>query len=319
MSQIAIGVDENTALHYEGSPTLYGHAIWPTPFLSIASHIGTFANWTRSTHVSNLQNAEMVFREDFFDPVARIRRGRLYTRSTAANPATWHVQRHPAYSARGQSNMSGPNTIVGQDANGFIQTRLITFVSWTASESFFANRRNAVLILGFADRVASHTILDVERLANGEELITVRTRASLGILPELIESAIPEAFSALALEQYEKAANAAFRDDAESVVDRCREAAAAALIAERSQFVEPNSTNLGKDLGDLANFFTTPQFGEKGGRVILSNSARIIARMHARSKSSERVNKGHGALTEGDAECALSLLGTIYRELGWTR
>ena len=120
-----------------------------------------------------------------------------------------------------------------------------------------ANRRSGrstVLVLGFADRVASHTILDVERLANGEELITLKTRASLGVLPELIESAIPEAFSALVLEQYEKAANAAFRDDAESVVDRCREAATAALIAERYKSVDQDSTNLGRDRGALANF-----------------------------------------------------------------
>ena len=41
--------------------------------------------------------------------------------------------------------------------------------------------------------------------------------------------------------------------------------------------------------------------------------------MHARSKSSERVNKQIADLTEGDAECALSLLGSIYRELKWTR
>lgn len=319
MSQIAIGIDENTGLYYEGSVSLYGHAIWPTPFLSIASHIGTLDKWKRSNNVSNIKDAEMVFREDFFDPVARVRRGRLYTRHTIMNPAAWHVQRHPAYPDRVHSNRSGPNMLVGQDSNGFIQTSLMTFLSWTASEEFFANRRSTVLVLGFADRVASHTILDVERLANGEELITLRTRASLGVLPELIESAIPEAFSALVLEQYEKAANAAFRDDAESVVDRCREAATAALIAERSKSVDQDSTNPGKDLGALANFFANEQFGKNGGWAILSNSAKIIARMHARSKSSERVNKEIAGLTEGDAECALSLLGTIYRELKWTR
>jgi hypothetical protein len=173
-----------------------------------------------------------------------------------------------------------------------------------------------VLILGTANRASIHTILDIERLASGEELITMRTRASIGVLPELLGALIPERHAVLVLEQYEKAARAAFRDDADSVVDRCREAATAALNAERSLH---DDTTIGKDLGELANFFTSEKSGARGGRVVLSNAARIIARLHARGKSAERLNNQTAPLSEGDAECALALLGTIYRELGWTK
>jgi hypothetical protein len=180
-----------------------------------------------------------------------------------------------------------------------------------------ARRRDAVLVLGYGDRVTSHSILDVERLANGEDLITLRTRASIGVLPDLNEAMIPESFAAIVKEQFEKAANAAFRDDPESVIDRCREAAAAALNAERSLTIEQGDSSQAKDLSDLATYFSSLKFGVNGGRLVLSNAARIIARMHSRTKSAERLNKGSLAASEGDAECALALLATIYRELGW--
>jgi hypothetical protein len=318
MSQTAIGIDEGTNFLYEGSPSLYGHAIWPTPFLSIASHIGLLSDWSFSNNIGDLRNAKLIFREDFFDPVARVRRGRLYTRSDGINPSDWHVQPHPANAGRAQSNIRSPNQSFGPDVYGYIQNRLTTFRSWLATDAFLKNRRNSVLVLGFSDRIVSHAILDVERLANGEELITIRTRASLGVLPELLEESIPKAHLSLVMEQYEKAANAAFRDGAESVVDRCREAASSALIAERSCHIDADAKDLRVDLGELATFFTIGKFSDKNARVILCNAARIIARLHARTKSTERAS-GVVAITEGDAETALALLGTIYRELRWTR
>lgn len=124
MSSTAIGIDQNTSLFYEGSLSLYGHAIWPSPFMSIAAHVGALSDWKRDLGIVRIENAPMLFREDSFDPVARVRRGRLYTRRASENPAPWHVQRHPAYAASGQSNMSGPNVYIGADARGFTQTRL---------------------------------------------------------------------------------------------------------------------------------------------------------------------------------------------------
>jgi hypothetical protein len=316
MSQTALGIDENNGMSYEGTLSFNGHAIWPAPFFSIASHIGSIATWEKRPNALSLSDAPMLFREDFFDPIARMRRGRLYIRYTGMNPETWRVRPPVGGAGQIQSNMAGPNVLIGPDRNGYVPTRLVTFLSWRAHDEFFKHRRDAILVLGASERASIHTVLDVERLANGEELITLRARASLGVLPRLMEGLIPSSHTALVLEQYEKAANAAFRDDAESIVDRCREAATAALIAERAN-LEPNASSPGKDLGDLAKFFDLPN-EKSGGRLILSSAARIIARLHARGKSAERVNKGLPALTEADAECALALLGTIYRELRWT-
>ncbi len=310
MSSTAIGIDQDTSLFYEGSLSLYGHAIWPSPFMSIAAHVGALSDWKRDVGFVRLEDAPMLFREDSFDPVARVRRGRLYIRRTDMNPAPWRVQRHPAYATSGQSNLSGQNVYVGADARGFIQTRLMTFQSWTASADLFSKRRDAVLVLGSGDRAAIHPVLDVERLATGEELITVRTRPSLSGLPELIVALLPEQHVAHVIEQYEKAANSAFRDDAESVIDRCREAATAALNAERL-----NSSDVQKaaDLAVLGKFFVDQ------GKEVLGNAALILARLHARGKSAEQIKRGTLPPCDADAESAVTLLGLIYRELRWTR
>ncbi|HEM7900398.1 TPA: hypothetical protein U2L33_004501 [Burkholderia cenocepacia] len=293
MSQIAIGLDPNTSLAYEGSLSLYGRVVYPSPFMSIACHIGTLPGRQQWSMTDSLLGAAMLFREDSFDPVARVRRGRLYLRAERS-PAPWRVVHDIA------------------DVHGSMAKDLATFLSWRASDEFFRHRSDAVLVLGSGDRATVHTVLDVERLANGEELITVRTRANLSGLPNLVESLLPEKHADLIKEQYEKAANSAFRDDAESVIDRCREAAAAALNAEYL-LTETSEVSNGKELAKLAEYFE----GQK--RFILSNSARTIALLHSRAKSVERLKRGISAPNEADAELAIALLGSIYRELRWVR
>lgn len=303
-----LGIELDSHLVYEGSYSLWGHAIWPSPFISIATYIGLHADWNDSPPNETLASAAMIFREDSFDPVARIRRGRLYTLWPAAQPATWHVQRHPAYA-------SEPGET---DARGFLVKRLYSFQPWSAPESLLAKCREAILVLGSGTRVAAYTLLDIERLATGEDLITLRTRASLGVLPDIQPDHTKDERLALSMEQYEKAASSAFRDSAESVIDRCREAASAAIHAYIAA-LQPESKATGKDLADLADLVDPPHAPREQRRLILGNAARIIARLHSQGKSAERVKRGSDAPSESDAECALALLGKIYRDLGWAR
>ena len=64
--------------------------------MSIAAYVGQLSDRKRSQHVVRLEDAPMLFREDSFDPVARVRRGHLYTRRTDASPADWRVHRSAA-------------------------------------------------------------------------------------------------------------------------------------------------------------------------------------------------------------------------------
>ncbi len=309
MSVANLGIDENTSLFYEGSHVLYGHAIWPSPFISIASYVGALSNWKKGPSFSNLRDAPMLFREDSFDPVARIRRGRLYARADR-NPGSWRVQRHPAYA--NINHIPGPNHYVGADAQGYFQIQLMTFMSWQTASGLLGTPHDPVLVLGAADRSTVHSILDIERLVTGEELITIRTRPSLSGLPELVPGLIPEQYVKIVVVQYEKAASSAFRDDAESVIDRCREAATAALNAERDVIGAGNEATA-KDLAKLGGFF------ESEKRDVLGKAANILARLHSRAKSAEQIKNGYRAPTEADAETAIALLGLIYRELRWVR
>lgn len=309
-----LGIDQNTWLTYEGSPSLFGHAVWPAPFVSTACYIGQLAEWDRASANVTFPTSLLIFCEDSFDPVARVRRGRLYE-WYSRNPCTWHVQQHPAYASFSRNVSSSPNAL---EARGFQEAELLTYRPWIVSEAFLAKQQESVLVLGAGTRLTAHSVLDVERLASGEELITIRTRASLGVLPDLIGALIPERHATLVVDQYEKAASAAFRDDAESVIDRCREAASAALHAYTAA-VKPESNIMGKDLSDLADLVDPPNAPREQRRLILGNAARIIARLHAQGKSAERVKRGNDAPSESDAECTLALLGKIYRDLGWAR
>lgn len=190
MNGLNIGIDDNTSLFYEGSLSLYGHAIWPSPFMSVVSHIGELGGWRRDRAVVYLAEAPMLFREDSFDPVARVRRGRLYVRRQQENPAHWRVQRHPAYATSGVTTAVNRDGYGGPDERGFFAMRLTTFESWRASEDFLKKRQSAVLVMGTGDPGLVHQVLDVERLATGEELITVRTRPSMSGLLELIAALI---------------------------------------------------------------------------------------------------------------------------------
>jgi hypothetical protein len=99
-----VGFHESEYLFYEGEIGL-GRAIWPSPVLSVATLVKE-PDDTKGIPEFHTLVTEFVFREDSFDPVTRIRRGRLYRRADAyAQPHRWHVQAHPAYS--GEANI-GP-------------------------------------------------------------------------------------------------------------------------------------------------------------------------------------------------------------------
>jgi hypothetical protein len=90
-----IAIDPSNRLYYEGASN-YGHGIWPSPVVSVATLIQSEVDRRSISPSGDLMRVGMVFREDSFDPVTRIRRGRLYCKSQN-QPDTWYVQSHPAY------------------------------------------------------------------------------------------------------------------------------------------------------------------------------------------------------------------------------
>ncbi|MEM0952801.1 MAG: hypothetical protein AAGI24_01570 [Pseudomonadota bacterium] len=93
-----------------------------------------------------------------------------------------------------------------------------------------------------------------------------------------------------------------------AVVDKCREAAAAAI----SGYIQKENAGFKpKDLGDLAKEIAA----KPHEKLLVSNAAWILARLHSRTKSAETLSKGLPPPTDEDAELSLHCLSSILREL----
>src|SRR6266853_1884063 len=117
----AIGIDDSQFFIYEGDGH-YGRPLWPSPVLSIATIVVRPEDAQGIPNTNYLAQVHLVFREDSFDPVTRIRRGRLYMwRGT--NPEDWEVPDHPVYKEE-----TGYNRTYA----GLLRKRLYSFHSFQA-------------------------------------------------------------------------------------------------------------------------------------------------------------------------------------------
>lgn len=299
-----IAVDPDNRLFYEGA-THYGHAVWPSPVVSIATIIGQPGDWSNIPADGDLRRAKMVFREDSFDPVTRVRRGRFYI-GLDMSPQPWHVQPHPAYVNE---------EINRRDLNGNIVKRLCGFQIWHVDRETRSSFSKIVVALGIADARTLWNILGIERISTGEDLVTIRSRSSLGTLPELHTEIVPEEGRDIVVERLDKVADAAYRAGPESIIDRCRDATQAMLGTWLADKLD-NAKLRTEDVGELVRKMQADESMRVNAVVI--NAASIVARLHARAKPNEQVRRGCRPMTEADAECSLALVGMLMRELGWT-
>jgi hypothetical protein len=76
-----LGCDDRCLRCYEGPDGFYGYAVWPTPLLVPAQLLLNAEDDAQISEASYVRNATTIFREDSFDPITRIRRGRLYEKA----------------------------------------------------------------------------------------------------------------------------------------------------------------------------------------------------------------------------------------------
>ncbi|MFL9989031.1 hypothetical protein [Paraburkholderia sediminicola] len=298
-----LGIDQSDRLFYEGSPSLYGHGIWPSPFVSTAAlMLDGFAEIDLPA-TERLADARAVFREDSFDPVTRLRRGRLYEKPDGMSNPFWHVQTHPAL--RHEINKAV--------SNGLWQRQLDTFRPKRIDRSILLPARRAIVALGTADSFTLWTPVSIERISTGDDLVTLRARTSLGLLPELAVDAVPRhGFTAL-VAALDKVADSAYRHGAESVIDRCRDGATVAL----GLWLDDKEPDKGWRSVDLGRLVKRIRSDGKEALAVLGDAANSIARLHARGKPNVEHQFGGRALVDSDADCAIAMLGVITRELGW--
>lgn len=290
---INIGIEKNQGLVYEGDG-FYGRGIWPTPVITPATFVYPSEDEVKAHESSN--SFGYRFREDSFDPVTRIRRGRFYC-GGQSQPIKWdRLAHHPGF----------PLDAIDRNVHAKKKS-LETFYGNPIWHKYIKGKRKLpVVLLGVDERYTVWNIISVESISTGEDLVTLKARSSFGILPDINEHKVPEEFIAKLNGALDHFTDEVHRSSPISVIDRARDVATLALLA----YFNLQKENA-KDLGRLIKML------EKDGLTIAMNSANIIARLHARAKPSEQERRDLLQIREQDAELAVQCIGTILCEIGF--
>lgn len=302
-----IGIDGNTWLVYEGVSS-FGHGVWPTPVLSIVTVIKGDTDWDKLPSSCFLDDAKLIFREDSFDPVTRVRRGRLYQWQEGSLKETWHFPPHPAE----------PTDRHSMTNEGLLHRTLYTYRPVHNFASRFDGLTRLQLVLGTKSAPTVWSIVSVETIASGEDLITLRSRSSYGALPELIEDSIPDVAKQEVLCSLEKVADAAFRSGPVSLIDLCRAAVTVILAYWLSSTGEVPDNVAHLDVGELLKLIEK-RYNNPNEHDALKSAIRLLQRCHSRGKPNEQKRYNTRPLTEEDAQLVLQALGFILRDVGWAR
>ncbi len=273
-------------LVYEGDISSL-HAIHPIPVITNAS-----GDLVRN---QSSPAQEVVFREDSFDPVTRIRRGRFYQ---TGGQQTWHPDRVHNYPF-------GPH--IGLAGGAFDFDNHYTAIDHTNPG---IGTNGAHIYLGSDNYKTAWRVVDIEKISTGHLLFTLKSLSSFGVLPKLEKDDI-EIKSA-----YENVVDAALKYDPIPLIDVCKSAANVVLLA----WLPTVGVVIGKnqhELGQLADFIPPGKDKERIAPV-----AKLLARLHSHSKPSVQKsqvakNEPLRSVTDDDAELAIQLFGFLLKEIGW--
>lgn len=284
-------------LVYEGELNFY-RAIHPIPVLTRATCVWlpSGADWQACP--------SPLFREDSFDPVTRIRRGRLYVRGDRPpqNLPVANVHNYPF----------GPHIGVGTgewDAECFYRPIHQGDVAPTT------RLEAAQIELGDQGFTTRWRVVANERISSGELLFTLRAIAPLSTLPVLVNT-LPTLDGATAdatavRQAMDQLVDAFHRQQATPVVDVARETVKVILTSWLGASAH------GKDLGKVIE-------GIPDDKPLMRWAASIVNRLHPRGKSAERETRAaQGVMlrpvVDEDAETSVHLVGLVLREVGWVR
>jgi hypothetical protein len=291
-----LGIDKDKYIVYDGYVHWGARAVFPTPYL-FPIKVGETPE-----EALNLLKAEkpawyekLLFREDGFDPISMVRRGRIYELD---RPQTGcHVC--PASEAEREEARKNGGVVVKQLA---LYQRYPLSVRVPSTQRFAA--------------VGSSTVYSMWRIVSSdytyftEELVTMRPLYFLGALPDLSLDNIPEQWRTMIQESVGKVADSMYRANADSIIELCRHAASASLCA----YFQEDIPRLNKiDLGPLA------KMAEDAKRRVIADCARTLADLHSRLKPNMQMHTDCRPICDRDAELAVQCLSCILADLGYTR
>jgi hypothetical protein len=298
-----LGIESQSGIVFHGlnGPEL---PLQPQPNVSQCRLIEKESDWQQLPKGLSADPFCWVFREDSFDSVTRIRRGRVYQTYGNSQPQAVAVSRNPSPDTLG----STPYPTTHRNLSMFRYVACTSLLN-TPHKGF-----GMTFIVGSGVGTARYTIVQIESLISGDVMVTLKEQSPLGVIPDLNDAEVPEASRKPVRQALERAVNSAFRETAVSVVDQCRNAMATVL----SHFLaaeDPASaaSMLKAELAPLGTMLTQRK------REVCGSAALIVARMHSRGKSNEQITKGLKEPSEEDAQFAVHALGLVMREIGWAR
>ena len=286
---------------YEGNNELLW-SLYPMPLISPA--VCAF-----------IEGQHLVFREDSFDPMTRIRRGRFY-RFFSENTGHWKA-----------SNVSNGiyGRLVGISSDMFDMEN--GFELALPKDKVI---RKEIVQIGEGNAVTTWHVVGVEQNIFGQQVYTLRAQSLLGVLPEL--SDVPLDRENVLVEQQKitdvrvslnDLTDSYHRFQPRSIVDAARETTRVILAAWAGS--ESNS----KDLKDITKLIPESEKSEEMKLIpknmsVLSSAVHIVNRLHSRGKTSEQERQAKKAITlrdptEDDAQTSVHLVGMILREIGWAQ
>jgi hypothetical protein len=294
-----LGIDDRCGLVYEGDSEYGAHLVWPTPVLTPAIFLDSTAKEFSTTDAGN--PVKYYFREDAFDPVSRIRRGRFY-RYAGTSGANWWVLPSPSVTIpRIQANEDGLlHTSVADYCRSIISGELKSLgISYP------------VVVLGKGDSSTIWAIINIEAGFTGEEMVTLKARQSLGALPELDIARLQELKGGSIQEALKTLEDDYHLASPESVVDRANEAATRILNAFLNLMGRSTQDSLNKAITEAG------KLDQKDKKEIVRNAADIVRLLHGRTKYAVQKDKNTRDVREQDAELAMQCIGVMLCDLGW--
>lgn len=268
------------------------HAITPTPYVSFAIPLlpeknnenSRLLNALSSCMVETSHNDKiLLFREDSFDPVTRIRRGRFYKR--LPNSRSCKI-----------APKGAPGSIIS---------------STLAIYDSYYNKFNTKQLIAIGSEDSVWRVIATDRLSTGEFLVTLKSRNVFGVIPEVEEYELPEIHKEKIISELDYFVDAANRETPGSIVDAARRTAVVLISSHLSpENKEPNIFQ--KDLGPLSAEL-------KKIKELSGVAAEVINKLHPRNKPNEQERHKSRDISEEDAELAVSLIGLLLQEFDWAR
>ncbi|MFA6903194.1 MAG: hypothetical protein WC236_08940 [Gallionellaceae bacterium] len=294
-----LGVSDNYGLVFEGHSSYGANLVWPSPNLTPAIFLDSSAKAFSTFDVGN--PPRYYFREDTFDPVSRVRRGRFY-KYPGSTGATWWVL--PS------SQVTIPRSSVNDE--GLMHISVVDYSSCAISaELKTLGIPYPVVVLGKGSSSTIWAIINIETGFTGEEMVTLKARQSLGALPELDMEKLHVLKGGNVQEALQTLEDDYHLASPESVVDRANEAPTRILNTFLETKGRSSQDSLYKAITEAG------KLEQQDKKEIVRNSAEIVRLLHGRTKYAVQRDKNTRDVREQDAELAMQCIGIMLCDLGW--